>query len=178
MRELPHRDPACRAGYTAVLDAALRTGPYGDEALPATVHLRCWACDTWHSLEAMSTVVAQQHDGYAHKAPAEDRPWLSGADDFGRSLRTLAAAVPAQRVGRVTLHAERRTGWGSALSTDDVYEWLVADAEGNVLGVVGRYRGQRGGDLYRCGLIGLGGVAEGFKTSAAAAKRVAQEALA
>lgn len=173
-----HRDPACTAGFTATLDATVASYDDWRDPKPTRVHLRCWSCDTWVALEAghVSTDRDDDVEGDLRRARPEARPYLWDGS-YGTSLRTLCAAVPPVKVGRVELHAEHRTGWRSLLDDDDVYEWLVTDHDGNVLGAVMRYRGQRGGTLYRCGIIEGGQVGEGFATPTAAAKRVAQAAL-
>lgn len=179
LRLLAHRDPSCSAGFSVLLDASLGSGETWDDLRPTRVHVRCWTCDTLHVLNAAAPTTdrEEEYEGDLSRIPREQRPYVWGGD-YPATLRTLAAALPAQRLGRVQLHAERRTGFGSLLGDDDVYEWLVTDADGNVLGAVMRYRGGRGGVLFRCGLLGQGQLAEGFRSPAAAAKRVAQEALA
>jgi hypothetical protein len=179
LRQLAHRDPTCRAGFSVVLDATVAAGDGWDDRRPTRVHVRCWDCDTWHRLELGTLALDRDEhvEGDLRRAAREQRPYVWGGD-WPDSLRTLAGAVPPVQVGRVQLLAEGRTGWGSAIGTDDVYSWWVCDSEGNVLGVVERYHGQRGGRLFRCGLaIGEGLLGEGFRSAAAAARRVQDVAL-
>lgn len=178
LRQLEHRDPSCRAGFSVLLDSRVPAGDPADwdDRRPTAVVVRCWACDTEYELHAASRDLDRDDEceGDLRRADKGRRPYLWGGD-YPNTLRTLPAAVPVERVGALELHAERRTGFGSLTSTEDVFEWLVSDHAGNVVGAVVRYRTARGATRYRCGLLEQGVLADGFQSTRAAVRRLALE---
>lgn len=152
-----HKDPTCTGGFSAVLEQ-----PWFDGQRPTTVELRCWDCNTRITFTALTP---ESTDPEAEAPATEHTPFLGTTE---RGLLDLPASVPAEQVGPVFLHVDR------FLSYREPYVWLVADADGNVLGVVQRYVTGRGAIRFMAGLgIGEGTLTDAHATAAAAAKQVA-----
>jgi hypothetical protein len=128
--ELRHRDPACTAGFTAVLDApgVFSGGPTTE------VQIRCWSCNTCWSLSALTPhtndPLYDEHDRPVEIDPGH-KPYLS--TNF-LTLNHLAASHPVEKAGAVFLHPTHTMGWSVG-----IYQYDVADKDGNVLGQVAQY---------------------------------------
>jgi hypothetical protein len=162
---LQHRDPACTAGFSAVIEEV--PDWLEDVRRPTHLELRCWACSTVWKVNAY-TPATDDPETEDYRPPREHTPSLS---HWSSDLR-LPASLISEKHGPVMLHPESvLRGWGG-----DPYEWLVTDLDGNVLGTVARYHTRRDAIRYRCGLLQQGTLSEGFKTPGAAARSLGEAA--
>jgi hypothetical protein len=142
---------------------------------PGRVVVLCWGCGQVVELAAV-TAAADDPEGFGFAGrgalPVEHRPYL-GVGTSG--TRTLAGSVEPQRVAGCLLYLEAWLWPGSADPAPS--EWLVADGDGNVLGVVHAYVTRRGATRYGWGV--LDGLAQGEDCTSprAAARRLIDAAI-